>query len=171
MLAVVYLLLTAKPISLRRLLLLFMFALIAANLVFAAFQVRHGPHAALATAAGIILLAWSTPLVRLAYGAIRFHMLMPNALAPASGFIVWTYGFALAFAPMLAICALTNRAHEVPLGILARLAAAAFFVGTLLPAGLRSAFLRGIAPHGVLRILSHGDPVYLTTGRSHKIPG
>lgn len=166
MLAVVYLTLTAKPLSLRRLLLLFAFALMVANLMFAAVQVRHEPHAALVTAAGITLLAWSLPLVRLAYGAIRFHRLMPSVLAPASGLILWTYGFAITFVPMFAISVMTNRAHEVTLGILARLAFAAFFAGTLLPLGLRSALFGGVTPLGVLQILSHGDPGYLMTGRS-----
>jgi hypothetical protein len=167
MLAVVYLTLTAKPLSLRRLLLLFAFALIVANLVFASLHVRHGPHAALVTAAGVTLLAWSMPLVRLVYGAIRFHTFMPNAFAPASGFILWTYGFALAFATMLAISVVTNRAHVVPLGILARLGAAAFLVGSLLPVGLRSRSC-GVTPDGLLQIQSRADPVYLATGRSRK---
>ncbi len=167
MLAVVYLTLTAKPLSLRRLLLFFVFALIAANLAFAVLHVRHGTHAALVTAAGVTLLAWSMPLARLVYGAIRFRMFMPNALAPASDFILWTYGFALAFATMFAISVMTNRAHEVPLGILARLGAAAFLVGTLLPVGLRSRFC-GVSPHGLLQTLLRADPVYLATGRSRK---
>jgi hypothetical protein len=132
MLAVVYLALTAKPISLRRLVLLFIFALIAVNAVFAAFQMKHGPHAAVVIAAAITLLAWSMPLVRLAYYAIRLRVLVLGVIQSTSGFVRWTYEFAAMLMAMLLIVAAVHQMHPVTVAMLPRLLVVAGFAALAL---------------------------------------
>ena len=135
MLAVVYLTLTAKPLSLRRLLILFIVALTAANIVLAAFQVKHGPHAALVTATAITLLVWSMPLARFAYYAMRFRVFVLDVLLPVSGFVRWTYGLALVAMPTLGIVVLLAPSHRIDLAVLPRVMAAAGLAGLMLQSG------------------------------------
>jgi hypothetical protein len=164
MLAIVYLTLTAGALSLRRLLLLFIFALMVANLVFAVFHVKDGPHAALVTAAAIALLAWSMPLARLAYGAIRLHMFMPNALFPASGFILWTYGFALFLFPAVAAEVSVAPPHRLTLALLLRGVALACAVGI----GF-SVMVRAIRPTRSVTRLSLSSSAVLRLARERKL--
>ena len=135
MLAVIYITLTAAPLSLRRLLLLFIVALASANVVFALFHAKHAPNAALVTAAAVTLLAWSMPLARLVYDGIRFRMVPMDTLGRVSGFIRWTYGFALALVPMVAITAMIHPTHQVAFVDLLRLSAAAGLLGAVLERG------------------------------------
>lgn len=132
----IYLALTAKPISLRHLLILFVFAQVSANLALITFHSKHAPYEAVTIAGAITLLMWSIPLARLVYDAICFRKVVPDVLSPVSGFIRWTYGFALAFVPIFTIGTVIHPGHKVPLGGLARLVVAAMFVGTLLQMSL-----------------------------------
>lgn len=136
MLAVIYLTLTAKPISLRRLLLLFIFALIAANAVFAAFQVKQGPHAAVVTALAITLLMWSTPVVRLAYYVIRLRVLVLDVFQSTSGVVRWTYEFAAVLMAMLLVVAAVHQAHHATVAVLPRLLVVAGFGALVLHVAL-----------------------------------
>ena len=132
MLALIYLALTAKPISLRRLIALFAAVLVCTDFILVLAHATHAPQLALRSASSITFLVWSAPLARAVFDTTRFRKLQLDALQPASGFIRWTYGFALAFVPILTIGIVIHPGHEVPLGGLARLAVAAIFVGTLL---------------------------------------
>lgn len=149
MLAVVYLTLTAKPLSLRRLLALFIVALMAANAVLAAFQVKHGPHAALVTATAITFLVWSIPLVRFAYYAMRFRVLVLDVLAPVSGLVRWTYLFALMAMPTLGIVVLLAPNHRLDLAVLPRVVAAAGLAGLMLQSGFNCWNMRR-RPSGII---------------------
>jgi hypothetical protein len=135
MLAVVYLTLTAKPLSLRRLLILFIVALTVANIVLAACQVKHRPHAALIAATAVTLLVWSIPLARFAYYAMRFRVLVLDVLLPVSGLVRWTYGLALMAVPTLGIVVLLAPNHRLDLAVLPRVMAVAGLAGFMLQSG------------------------------------
>jgi hypothetical protein len=134
-LAVIYLALSAKPVSLRRLLILFAFALASANLVLVVFHPKHAPNVAFVIAAAVSLLAWSMPLARLAYCAVRFRVLVSDVLLPVSDVIRWTYGFALAAAPMLGVVILVAPTHRLGSIALLRIITVASVAGLALQRG------------------------------------
>jgi hypothetical protein len=101
--AFVYIFLIAKPISIRRLFLLFVLGLMSATSLLGIFHVQHSTSYALDIAASVAVLAWTLPLVRILQDTIRLRMLSLDALVPVSGVVQWTYGFALLSVPLLAI--------------------------------------------------------------------
>lgn len=132
MLGLIYIFATAKPISLRRLLALFAAVLVCTEFTLVLVHATHASQLALRSASSITLLVWSAPLARAVFDTTRFRKLQLDALRPASRLIRWTYGFALAFVPILTIGIVIHPGHEVAPGGLARLVVAAIFVGTLL---------------------------------------
>lgn len=148
MIAVIYLTLTAKPVSLRRLGLLFVFALLSADFVCTAFGMRQALRDGLAAATAITAFAWSIPLAQIAYGAIRFHSLQPETLQQVSGFILWTYACFLTALPMLLTSIFLGKNHHVDIGVILKAATVAILVGPVV-AWLRGRQYRVPARHRV----------------------
>ncbi len=107
MLALIYIFATAKPISMRRLSLLFVFVLISATLVLRVLEVRT-PGGALLTATLVTLFVWSTPLFHIMHATASRRTPSLDALRQVSGFVCWSYGFAIAAIPIITVSAILN---------------------------------------------------------------
>ncbi len=91
MLAMIYLTVTAKPVPLRRLLCLFVVAFIFSYFASIGLGAKDARHVAAAVATIVTLLAWSSPLARLAsYALCRRSVGRPNLLG-VSGVVQLTY--------------------------------------------------------------------------------
>jgi hypothetical protein len=158
LLVLVYVALTAKPLSLRRLLMLFGLALLLANLVFLIIHAKHASQAAFVTAAAITLVAWSTPLVVLTRNGMLYRRPPTDPLVRVSGFVRWTYGFAVALAAMLAITVTIDSRHQIALAGLTRSIVVAGFVGAVLERGFsaRNERRRSLSP--ALSLADSGSP-------------
>jgi hypothetical protein len=115
----IYIFATAKPISMRRLSMLFVLVLISATLVLRVLQVRT-PGGALLAAALVTLFVWSTPLLHILHATVSRRALSLDALRQVSGFVCWTYGFAIAAMPMVAVSAILNPMRSLHLAVLPR---------------------------------------------------
>lgn len=135
MLALIYIFRIAKPISTRRLFLLFVLGLTLTPSVLATLNVKDSLSHTLAIATAVVLLLWSLPLVRIVYETIRRRRLSLDALAPVSDVIRWTYGFVLLAVPMLTIECLLNPAHRFVLAAIPPLLATAALAGLVLLVG------------------------------------
>lgn len=107
MLGLIYIFATAKPISLRRLSMLFVLVLISASLALRVLYVS-APGGPLLVASSVTLLVWSTPLLHAMNAAINRRALSLDALRPVSGFVCWTYGFAIAAVPIVTVSAILS---------------------------------------------------------------
>jgi hypothetical protein len=132
-LALIYLALTAKPISLRRLLVLFTAVFVWANFMLALAHAAHAPQLALRIATSIALLVWSAPLARALYDMIPFRKLQLDALQSVSGFIRWTYGLCLVALPMLFVCILLGPDYRINLATLLQVLTLAILIAAVLP--------------------------------------
>ena len=119
MLGLIYIFATAKPISMRRLSLLFVLVLISATLVLRVLHVST-PRGALLTATLVTLFVWSAPLLKIMYATASRRRLSLDALRQVSGFVCWTYGFAIAAAPIVAVSAILNPTQSLHLAVLPR---------------------------------------------------
>jgi hypothetical protein len=114
-LGLIYIFATAKPISMRRLSMLFVLVLISATLALRLLRVRT-PGGALLTAALVTLFVWSTPLLNIMHATVSRRALSLDALRQVSGFVCWTYGFVVAAVPLvtaLTILTPTQSLHLV----------------------------------------------------------
>lgn len=116
MLGLIYIFATAKPISMRRLSLLFVLVLILATLVLRVLDVST-PHGALLTATFVTLFVWSAPLLKIFYATASRRALSLDALRQVSGFVCWTYGFAIVAAASVAILAILNPTRGLQLAL------------------------------------------------------
>ena len=116
MLGLIYIFATAKPISMRRLSQLFVLALILATLVLRVLHVNT-PRGALLTATLLTLFAWSTPLLHIMYATVSRRALSLDALRQVSGFVCWTYGFAIAAVPIVTVSAILSRTRGLHLAL------------------------------------------------------
>ena len=103
MLGFMYVVLTAKPVSLRRLCLLFAFLLASARCLLGGLRVEHAASVALAIATALTLLAWVFPLVRVLVGAVFGRRIALEALESVSACVQFTYGFVLVMLPVVAL--------------------------------------------------------------------
>jgi hypothetical protein len=135
-LGLTYFFLIAKPISIRRLFLLFVLGLMLTPSVLAIFHVKDSPSHALLIATSVVLVAWSLPLVRIVHDTVRLRRLSVDALVPVSDFVRLTYGFALLALPMLTIGCLFDSAHRLMLTVIPPLMAIAALAVPVLHARL-----------------------------------
>ena len=131
MLGLIYIFATAKPISVRRLSLLFVLVLISATLVLRVLQVRT-PGGALLTATLVTLFVWSTPLLHIMHATVSGRALSLDALRQVSGFVCWTYGCAIAATPIVAVSAILNPTQSLHLAVQPRSLAIAGISGLFL---------------------------------------
>jgi hypothetical protein len=118
-LGLIYIFATAKPISIRRLSLLFVLALISVTLVLRVLHVST-PHGALLSATLATLLVWSAPLLKIMYTTASCRRLSLDALQQVSGFVCWTYGFAIAAVPIVTVSAILSPTRSLHLAVLPR---------------------------------------------------
>jgi hypothetical protein len=116
MLGLIYIFATAKPISIRRLSMLFVLVLISATLVLRVLRVST-PRGALLTATLVTLFVWSTPLMHIMHATVSRRALSLDALRQVSGFVCWTYGFAIAAMPIVAVSAILNPTQSLHLAL------------------------------------------------------
>jgi hypothetical protein len=128
-LGLAYIFLIAKPISIRRLCLLFVLALISATSMLTILHTKHALSHALTIATSVVLIVWGLPLARIMHDTLRLRALPLDALVPVSGAVRWTYGFALVVVPTLTIGCLLNPAHRFALAALPQLMAVAALMG------------------------------------------
>jgi hypothetical protein len=115
-LGLIYILATAKPISMRRLSLLFVLVLISATLVLRVLQVRT-QGGALLTATLVTLFVWSTPLLHIMRATVSRRALSLVALRQVSGFVCWTYGFVITATPIVVVSAIVNPTQGLHLAL------------------------------------------------------
>jgi hypothetical protein len=120
MLAAIYLSTSAQPISLRRLVALFVVVFAVMDSVSVAFGVKNPFHTALIVVAALTLAAWSAPLARLSYDALCRRSFRPTMLLGVSGFIRWTYCLLVVFPLTMAICFAISPSHHLTVGGLLR---------------------------------------------------
>lgn len=137
-LGLIYIFATAKPFSVRRLTALFVSALLMAMPFLEIFHVRNVRNDALTIGALLTIFVWSIPLLRVLRDTVRYQSLSLGALRPVSPFVLWTYGFALAAAPIIAMPEALNPTRGLRLGGLLLLVAIASFVALLLRVGSHS---------------------------------
>src|ERR1700693_262153 len=100
MLGFMYVMLTAKPISLRRLCLLYVFLLASARSLLGGVHVEHATSLALTVATTVSLLVWVSPLVRVLVGAVFGTRIALEAFETVSACVQFTYGFVLVMLPI-----------------------------------------------------------------------
>lgn len=98
-LALVYVFATAKPISMRRLSVLFLLALMLAITGLSILRVQNVRADALFIATSLTLLVWAIPLLRVWYDTMRCGSLRLDALQYASMGVRWSYAFVVAATP------------------------------------------------------------------------
>lgn len=116
MLGLIYIFATAKPISMRRLSVLFVLVLISATLALRVLHVSM-PHGALLTATSLTLFAWIIPLLHVMHATVSRRALSMDALRQVSGFVRWTYGFAIAAMPIVTVSAILNPKESPQLAL------------------------------------------------------
>src|ERR1700687_376381 len=112
--------LTAKPISIRRLCSLFMCSWVLARAVLEVLHPGQAAHIALAFSISLTLFVWILPLAHVAYATARSGRITLNALEPVSLAVQITYGLALGLLPIVAIEIPVQVAHQVSVAFLVR---------------------------------------------------
>jgi hypothetical protein len=130
-LGLIYIFATAKPISMRRLSMLFVLVLTSATLVLPVLHVRT-PGGALLTATSLTLFAWSAPLLHIMHATVSRRALSLDALRQVSGCVCWTYGCAIAAVPIVTVSAILSPTQGLHLAVQPRLLAIAGISGLFL---------------------------------------
>lgn len=129
MLGLIYIFVAAKPISVRRLSLLFFATLLFASTFLGALPVKHRPNEALIAASSLTLLAWSLPLIRVVCRTIWHGELSLTALTPVSSVVRCTYGLGLAALLLAAVGEAFSPTRHLTLGAFLHLITAAIPIG------------------------------------------
>jgi hypothetical protein len=110
MLPLVYIMLNAKPISIRRLCVLFVLSAAAAAVVLSFTHDRHVSTTALRVASTVAFAAWASPLIRIAL-AMRRRSAFREILGIVSPPVQASYGLALLLVPTMLVADLWARLH------------------------------------------------------------
>ena len=103
MFGLMYVVLTAKKVSIRRLCLLYAFLLASARCLLGGLHVEHAASLALAIATAVTLLVWVAPLVRVLFGAVFGRRIPLEVFETVSACVQFTYGFTLVMLPVIAL--------------------------------------------------------------------
>ena len=103
MLAFIYVILTAKPISVRRLSVLYVFSLVLARSFLSILRIEPATTLALGIAATISVLVWVSPLVRALFSSIAGRRIALEAFERVSACVQFSHGFALVALPIITI--------------------------------------------------------------------
>jgi hypothetical protein len=137
-LGLLFVFLTARAVSLRRLGLLLVLVFVLSAALFDILRARHVLSDALITASALTLLVWTLPLARILRGGLRTRTPSLDELRHVSAFVQWTYGVALAATPILAVESLFGSARHLTLGMLTRLLLLAAVIGGVAPIAVMS---------------------------------
>lgn len=129
MLALIYIFVTAKPISVRRLCLLYVFVLGSVHLSLGLVRLEGVASIATVVATSTTLLAWIFPLFQIWRDVIRAERLAPEALNHVPGSVRFTYVCVFAALPLIALRSLVSPIHLMRLEDLAHTIAVAAVVG------------------------------------------
>jgi len=99
----IYVMLTAKPISIRRLCVLYIVAWASARFLLSILRIEHAASLAVELATTIALLVWVCPLVRVLYDAIFCKRIALEAFESVSACVRFTYGFVLVVLPLATV--------------------------------------------------------------------
>ncbi len=150
MLGLIYIFATAKPISMRRLSVLFVLVLISATLALRVLHVST-PRGALLTATSLTLFAWSIPLLHVMHATVSRRALSLDALRQVSAFVCWTYGCAIAAIPIVAVSAILIPTQGLHLAVQPRSLAIAGISGLFLMLTTQAWGKRQPVHHGLAR--------------------
>ena len=103
MLGFTYVVLTAKPVSIRRLCLLYVFLLASARCLLSVLHIEDAGSLALGIATAISFFAWVSPLVRIVVGSVLDRRIALEAFESVSACVRFTYGFVLVLLPVIAL--------------------------------------------------------------------
>jgi hypothetical protein len=137
-LGLIYIFIVAKPISIRRLALLFVVTLFAARCLYSVMHVANPPSASLATAIALTIVAWLTPLGSAVASSVKSRRLILGALDSASGTVRITYGSALAALLLVASQPIANAMHRLTFGMLLQTLLAGGLIGIVSLTSIRS---------------------------------
>lgn len=115
-LALIYIFAAAKPFSIRRLVALFVVALILDTQALEILRLRNAQSNALVVAASLTLLVWSIPLFRLLRDSICRRSLTLDALRPVSEFVQLTYAFGFVGLLTIGVSVMLSGAKTLTLG-------------------------------------------------------
>jgi hypothetical protein len=136
MVGFIYLGLSAKPISIRRLLLLYVVSFVLTRYLVSMMHFGFKTSGPPAIAVAITLMVWISPLVRVAWDSIRSRGLRFEALDSTSVFVRFTYGFALTAMALVVIRSASSE-HALTLPALAQITAVAIMIGAGVLLGVR----------------------------------
>jgi hypothetical protein len=103
MLGFIYVVLTAKPISIRRLCLLYVVGWASARFLLAILRIEPSASLAVELATTIALLVWVSPFVRLLFRVLQGRRATPEVFETVSACVQFTYGFILVMLPVGAL--------------------------------------------------------------------
>jgi hypothetical protein len=98
-----YVALTAKPISIRRLCLLYVVIWASVRVFLSILRIEPVANLAVELATAIALLAWVSPLVRVLFGAVLGRRIALEAFETVSAGVQFTYGFSLVMLPVITL--------------------------------------------------------------------
>jgi hypothetical protein len=143
-LGLIYIFIVAKPISIRRLSLLFVVTLVTTDCVFGITHIQNSQSLALATAITLTAIAWLTPLGLIVGSSVKARRLVLDALDSTSALVQVTYGSVLATL-LLVFPRVVNAIYPLTLGILLRTWIIGGLIGLVLFIGIKSFSLRPIS--------------------------
>lgn len=158
MLGFLFVFLTARAISARRLSLFFIFVFGLSTGMLETLRARHAQSDALIIATALTFLMWSFPLVRMLRDRIRARTMSLGGLLQVSAFVQWTYGIALAAMPMLAVGVFLSAFHHLTVGSLTRCLAVTALLGLIVSA-VFSGLGRSGRPHARAASRPHDSPL------------
>jgi hypothetical protein len=111
MLGFIYVVLTAKPISIRRLCLLYVVLWASARCLLSILRVEPATSLTVAIATALTLTVWVSPLVRVLFGTLLGKRIAVEAFERVSACVQFTYGFVLVVLPMIAFETWLRASH------------------------------------------------------------
>ena len=138
MLGLIYFVLTAKPISIRRLLILFVVVIGSARCLSGVAHIANAPRVSITTAAALTLLAWLSPLMQAAWETLRTRRLELGALGRASTGVWSTYGLGFLLLVSIASRALLNPNKTLTLAGILELSTIGGVIGLVVAALVQS---------------------------------
>lgn len=139
MFSLLYIALTAKRVSLRRLCIVYAFAFVLTCGVLELLGVRQAAHVASVVATDSVLLIWLSPLVRIMWVGLKTGSVRPAYFDATSVTVQFTYGATLAVMPLIAVATLQPSAiHSITISTLSRVVVLAVVAGLCFPLAVRS---------------------------------
>jgi hypothetical protein len=137
--SLLYMALTAKAVSLRRLCIIYAFAFVLTCGMLELLSVRQAAHVASMVATGSVLLIWLSPLVRTMWVGLKTGSVRSVYFDATSVTVQFTYGAALAVMPLIAMATLQpSTIHSITVSTLSRVVVLAVVAGLCFPLTVRS---------------------------------